>query len=352
MKKPDPLLRYSITTPLMVIRPDAIQVIPCGASVMKHYQAQMSRAIWRPAFGRKLGFLVTHNEALLGLIFLATPVARLTARDRFLFPNAPKNFKYGEALRSYMDMSVCVAAQPIGWHCNIGKLLAMIAPTLGDFVEAAYGDIFKGITTTSINGGNKATQYTRIYKYLGKTEGFGHENVDDATFKKMVTFLRAHCPHCNEGPVAEWLIPKPSPTQTMLSESPSLWCVVPGCRWFPKNHPRLAGLSDISKRGDGASPRVRRIAAFFKAIESLGVSAKQVLGTDVMGTNAVEITKKNSREHCHKRGVYYHAAIPPEQRPTIIQEVCTRWVLPRYERTKLLVPPYQSGAEGGRGIYK
>src|ERR1017187_6479839 len=114
---------YSATTPLTTIRPESIQVLPTDSGTLATYQKKISKAIWRPAPGRKLGFLVVQDDSLLGLIFLASPVIRLTARDEHLFPNAPKNFNYGSALKDYMDMSVCVAAQPIGWHWNIGKLL-------------------------------------------------------------------------------------------------------------------------------------------------------------------------------------------------------------------------------------
>src|ERR1035438_9244725 len=102
---------YSATTPLTTIRPESIQVLPTDSGTLAHYQKKMSKAIWRPAPGRKLGFLVVQDDALLGLIFLASPVIRLAVRDDFLFPDAPPDFDYGRALRSYMDLSVCVGAQ-------------------------------------------------------------------------------------------------------------------------------------------------------------------------------------------------------------------------------------------------
>jgi len=47
----------------------------------------------------------------------------------------------------------------------------------------------------------------------------------------------------------------------------------------------------------------------------------------------------------HKRGVYCHPAVPPEQRETVIQNWYDRRGLPRYERTKNLQPPYQNGRD-------
>lgn len=177
-------------------------------------------------------------------------------------------------------MSVCVAAQPIGWHWNIGKLLAMIAPTLGDYVEARYPkDEFKGVTTTSIYGGNKATQYTRVYRHLGETKGFGHEHVSDSDYQRMVDWLRMHHPES-----------------------------VPSTRF-----------------SDGSTnARMQRITAYYK------------LSGDKKPENGVLF-------HGHQRGVYYHPAIPPEQRVAVIQNWYERWGLPRHEKTKNLQPPYQDG---------
>ena len=221
------------------------------------------------------------DEFLLGLIFLASPVIRLGVRDEYLFPNPPAGFNYGLALREHMDMSVCVAAQPIGWHWNLGKLMAMIAPTLGDYVESRYPeDTFKGVTTTSIYGGNKATQYTRIYKHLGETEGLGHEHIDDLEYESMMAYLRNHN------------LPIPS-----------------------------------ARFGDGSNTRMRRIAAYYDAVGIVNINAKHLLS------------------HGHKRGVYYHPAIPPEQRAQVIQNWYERWGLPRYQRTKNREPPYQSGTD-------
>src|SRR6266403_2687839 len=156
MKDEVKLKSYSVITELFEIDPKNIEVIPVSAGVMKHYQSKMSKAIWRPAFGRKLGFLVVYEERLLGLIFLASPVLALSDRDEHLFKGMSKQEK-SNLIQGYMDMSVCVAAQPIGWHWNLGKLMAMVAYTLGDFVELRYGKPLSGVTTTSLFGGQKAT---------------------------------------------------------------------------------------------------------------------------------------------------------------------------------------------------
>ena len=202
---------YAVTTPLMPLAPDGITVQSVNHVVMAHYQKQMSKAVWRPAPGRKMGFLVTYGASLLGLIFLASPVIRMADRDAFL------NITSGHDLRSYMDMSVCVGAQPIAWFWNIGKLLALIAPTLGDYVESRYpDDVFKGVTTTSLWG--ISSQYNRVYKHLGYTKGHGHEHISDDEYHRMLDWMEEH-------------------------DVP-----IPGSRF-----------------GDGSNPRMRRIAAYRKA---------------------------------------------------------------------------------------
>lgn len=347
MKNEDKLKSYSVTTQLFEIDPKCIEVIPVSAGVMKHYQSKMSVAIWRPAFGRKLGFLVVHGEHLLGLIFLASPVLALSVRDEYLFKGLSRKEK-GERIQGYMDMSVCVAAQPVGWHWNLGKLMAMIAYTLGDFVEGRYSKPLSGITTTSLFGGQKATQYTRVYKYLGETKGTGHETVDDDVYNKMMSFLRSRCENCTPGCVN----PLPlSPTKTQAHDNApkEKWCTVPGCVWK-----KVCCEKHGKPLGDGASPRRRRIAAFFKAIETLGLTPLQAIGVESMGHDLIQvkIEKKASTTHGNKRGVYYHAAIPPPQRSSVISEWYRRFGLPRYEKTRNLTPPYKNGGAEMRGTYR
>jgi len=263
---------FAVTTRLQEIRPDDIRVLTVGSNILAHYQHQMSKAVWRPAPGRKLGFLVTQDDTLLGLIFLASPVVRLSVRDAFL--GITENF--GIALRHYMDMSVCVSTQPLGWHWNLGKLMALIAPTLGDYITARYPlDEFRGVTTTSLWG--RGTQYNRIYKYLGMTKGFGHEHVSDTEYKMMVEYLRS---------------------RTIFGGK------LPSCSFSA-----------------GSNPRMRRIAEYRKVTCDSSVTL----------------------EHGVLRGVYYHAAVPPDLRRRVIREWYERWGRPRYERTKDRQPPYQNG---------
>lgn len=210
----DNFLKYEPTTPLIDINPANINVEQIDIGTMVKYKNAMSNAVVRPAPGRKLSFFVTHDEYLLGLIMLVSPVINLAVRDEYL--KLPLENK-GKYLRQYMDMSICVGAQPVSWHWNIGKLLAMIAYTLTDYIEKSYpDDKFLGLTTTGING--RSSQYNRVYKFLGYTKGFGHEHISDDDYYKMLTWMKKNKVE------------------------------VPGCRF-----------------GDGTNPRMRRIAAYRKA---------------------------------------------------------------------------------------
>jgi hypothetical protein len=192
-----------------------ITVRKVTAGELAKLQPQMSKAVWRPAPGRKLGFLIEYDNLILGLAFLASPVINMSDRDSALgLPKDPS--ERGKALRNYADLSVCVANQPFGWHWNGGKLVALLATTFGDFWKEQYGDDLIGITTTSLYG--KGSQYNRVYKFLGYTKGFGHEHISDSEYLEMMNWLRAN-----------------------NFEVPS------------------------SKFGSGSNPRMRRISAYRKA---------------------------------------------------------------------------------------
>jgi hypothetical protein len=258
-------------TPLIDLDPMAIRIEPIPQRDLVTFQACMSRAVWRPCGGRRLSFKVTHGAALLGIAFLASPVIKLTVRDQAMeFPTDPR--RRGSILRRYADLSVCVAAQPIGWHWNLGKLIALLATTLGDAWTEAYDDPLLGIFTTSLWG--RSVQYNRIYQYLGLTKGFGHEHVSEPEYRAMLTWMAAH--HID----------------------------IPSCG-----------------HADGSNPRMRRIQAYRTA----------------SGDRAVTVF------HGQQRGVYYAPAVPTSERPRVIQEWYQRWGLPRYLRTKDLIPPYQNG---------
>lgn len=206
---------HPYSCPLFQIDPKSIWVKQVDSGTLARFQKHMSKAVWRPAPGRKLGFQVMHGDILIGLIFLASPVINLSERDNFLKLSKDPKIK-GKELRSIMDISVCVSAQPIGWHWNLGKLCAMIAPTLGDFFKQRYGDDLKHVVTTSLWG--RGTQYNRVFKFLGYTKGHGHEHISDERYHEMIKWLKDNGHE------------------------------VPSCKF-----------------GDGSNPRMRRIAAYRKA---------------------------------------------------------------------------------------
>lgn len=164
-----------------------IRVEQFSSGELQKIQPQISKAVWRPAPARKLGFMVFYEDKLLGAAFLASPVINLGPRDLAL--NLPKDSSLkGKELRHYADLSVCVSTQPFGWHWNGGKLIALLATTFGDFWFDRYGDELKGIITTSLWG--KGSQYNRVYKFLGYTKGFGHEHISEECYQEMMSWMR------------------------------------------------------------------------------------------------------------------------------------------------------------------
>lgn len=182
---PEPILEP--THPLTHIDPEAIRIERLAIADMVSLQSRASKAVWRPAPGRKAGFGVIHDDRLIGLMFLSSPVINLGARDQYL--GLEKEGK-GYVLRRVADMSVCVGLQPLAWHWNIGKLVAMLATS--DEVAAAHqrrhGDPLEWITTTSLYG--RGAQYNRVYKFLGYTKGYGHEHIDDVEYDAMLRWMR------------------------------------------------------------------------------------------------------------------------------------------------------------------
>jgi hypothetical protein len=176
-----------ISVDIKTLDPAMVSVEQVPTSTIVGLQKGMSKAVWRPAPGRKLGFLVKHNASLLGILFLASPVINLGARDIALaLPSDPS--RKGAALRNVADLSVCVPSQPFGWRWNGGKLLAMVATTLGRYWEARYGDKLTHITTTSLWG--KGSMYNRVYKFVGYTQGYGHEHITDEEYMRMISWMK------------------------------------------------------------------------------------------------------------------------------------------------------------------
>ena len=177
----------SVTANPQQIVPDLVTVKQVPASRAQYLQPKMSKAIWRPAPGRKLAFEILHGDDFLGVAFLASPVINMGPRDQALGLSKNPSEK-GRQLRNYADLSVCVATQPFGWYWNGGKLIALIATTFGDYWHERYGDELKGIVTTSLWG--KGSQYNRVYKLLGYTKGYGHAHIPDERYHAMLQWMR------------------------------------------------------------------------------------------------------------------------------------------------------------------
>lgn len=265
----------AISTPLILIDPAAISVENVSVRRLVHLQREMSRVTWRPSPGRNLAFIVTHEQWLLGIGFLSSPVFALAPRDAFLDLSSDKRQR-GTELRQYADLSVCVGAQPAAWHWNLGKLIASIATTLTDYWQTAYGDELLGLTTTSVWG--RGSQYNRLWKLLGYTKGFGNCHIPDHVYRNMIDWMDAH--------------------------------------GVERHHHTESHV------------RMRNVGRFRRAL-------------------ADGDTTTLTQFHGQKRAIYYAPAVPASDRASVIDWWFARWGLPRYTRTKDLVPPYTTGRETG-----
>jgi len=181
------------TVPPFDFMAEDISVRMTDVGTIRTYQGRMGKGsdVWKPSPGRQLPYLVYVGERMVGIGLLSSCVLNLRARDaRLDLPKDPS--ERGTALRNYMDLAVAISVQPLGWHWNLGKLVALIAPTLGDEFRDAYGDELLGVTTTSLWG--RSSQYNRIYEYLGHTLGNGVIHVPQAERDRMRHWCQVNAP--------------------------------------------------------------------------------------------------------------------------------------------------------------
>lgn len=179
----------SYTHELVDINPSLIEISRISTGELFSIVKNISKATTRPAPGRTFGFAVWHDTSLLGVMGFSSPVINLGVRDEYLeFSKNPS--QKGYTLKKYMDMSTCVGLQPISWHWNIGKLIAMLATSsqVSMYYKHQYGDELRGITTTSLNG--RGSQYNRVYKFLGYTKGYGHEHISEEKYQEMLQWMK------------------------------------------------------------------------------------------------------------------------------------------------------------------
>ena len=177
------------THDLVEIEPAEVSVSRISVGELFSLIKDLSKATTRPAPGRKFAFAVWHKTQLIGVMGFSSPVINLGVRDEHLnFPKDPS--EKGGVLRNYVDMSTCVGIQPLAWHWNIGKLIAMlgVSSAVSAYYQHQYSDNLVGVTTTSLNG--RGSQYNRVYKFLGYTKGYGHEHVSDEQYQDMLQWMR------------------------------------------------------------------------------------------------------------------------------------------------------------------
>lgn len=180
-----------LVAPKGVVDPSRLRLERVETEWFYRRAVRSTRLTVRPAPGRKMAYVLRHGPDLIGLLFLASPVIALAARDAGLaLPTDPS--KRGRALRRYMDLSICVGIQPLAWHWNLGKLVALLAASAdvaADF-RTRYGEDLIGITT--MGGYGRSSQYNRIYRFFGYTSGYGHHHITEEEYRRMLAWMVAN----------------------------------------------------------------------------------------------------------------------------------------------------------------
>ncbi len=188
-------------------------LVPVTANSPESNLFRFASLLWtvpiREGYGRRMRYLLRdeYNGKLVGLISLMDPVLNLAARDRNIGWTTRERLA---RLYNVMDANGLGAVPPYD-RLLCGKLTALAAVT--DQVRHDFAMKYRGrttiishakkraslvlVTTTSALG--RSSIYNRlrlpgetdpVYRSVGYSEGWGHFQVTDATFKELRNWLR------------------------------------------------------------------------------------------------------------------------------------------------------------------
>ena len=136
--------------------------------------------------GRNCYFLIKnkYDGKNIGIIDVGADFLGLGPRDKYIGWNSEQKKKLN---RNIANISICVPTRNFGYNMAGGKLLSLLAISdeVANVWKIRYKDVLAGITVTSLYG--RGTQYNRLkyFKYLGKTQGQGSNQITDATYRKI-----------------------------------------------------------------------------------------------------------------------------------------------------------------------
>jgi len=136
--------------------------------------------------GRNCYFLVKnkYDGKNLGVIDVGADFLGLGPRDKHIGWNSEQKKTMN---RNIANISICVPTRHFGYNMAGGKLLSLLAISneVADVWKNRYKDVLTGITVTSLYG--RGTQYNRLkyFKYLGRTQGQGSNQITDDTYRKI-----------------------------------------------------------------------------------------------------------------------------------------------------------------------
>ena len=140
-------------------------------SVLRHATTNMlSKSVPGRSMDWFVGFRNQDGFRVLGIGQFRSPPRVMGKRDEYIQWTPDQRSSLREHI---VDLGICVPTQPFGYNYLGGKLVALIADQMIASWEKKYPTKMIALTTTSLFGGHKATQYDGMkwWKHIGETTG-------------------------------------------------------------------------------------------------------------------------------------------------------------------------------------
>ena len=151
--------------------------------------------------GRALRFLVRDKPTgkYLGILCLGGGLPTITVLNKEYDWDIKEEFSRGGKITNTANGQVIIPVQPAGRLFLLGKLMALLclSKPVVDKYEQMYGQKLVAIHTTALYGHKGISQYDNLkhYKNLGLTTGSSAIKVTNATYKKILVWLRKRYPY-------------------------------------------------------------------------------------------------------------------------------------------------------------
>lgn len=136
-----------------------------------------------------------NTNKILGVISIASDVASLGVRDKYIGWNKQNKFNDGK-LNNVAIGTTIVATQPFGFNFNGGKLIAALttSATFRNYWKETYDNVLVGITTTALYGVASMYNSIPLWKTLGETKGMVSIKPDDKYYSIWHQYVKEKYP--------------------------------------------------------------------------------------------------------------------------------------------------------------